>query len=338
MTAVNRAAETTNDPIMVVAEHWTRNGWHGGPHFRASLSVLRATELIRVVDGRALQPFKLTPSRHEALALLYFSRAGELPMGKISQRLMVHPTSVTSTIDTLERLGYVERTAHPSDRRATLARITDAGRHAIQTTCAAMAEAGAGMGTLTEKQCRTLFTTLRTVRLAAGDLRERDHSEQSDPIEQATENWHRHGWPAGDHFRAALSIVRTAELIQMEDATALKPFKLTPSRHEALALLYFSRAGELPMGKISQRLMVHPTSVTSTIDTLERLGYVERTAHPSDRRATLARITDAGRHAIQTTCAAMAEAKSGLASLTDRQSETVFSILRTMREAAGDLR
>ena len=56
--------------------------------------------------------------------MLYFSRHGRCRSARSAQRLLVHPTSVTSTVDALERLGLVERVGHPTDRRATLARIT----------------------------------------------------------------------------------------------------------------------------------------------------------------------------------------------------------------------
>ena len=59
--------------------------------------------------------------------MLYFSRHGQMPMGKLGAVLLVHPTSVTGTVDTLERLGYAEHVPHPTDRRTMLARITDAG-------------------------------------------------------------------------------------------------------------------------------------------------------------------------------------------------------------------
>ena len=73
--------------------------------------------------------------------MLYFSHAGEMPMGQLSERLLVHPTSVTSTVDTLQRLGYVRRVPHPTDRRATLARITAKGRRAVETSIGTMAAA-----------------------------------------------------------------------------------------------------------------------------------------------------------------------------------------------------
>ena len=60
--------------------------------------------------------------------LLYLSRRGSLPMGKVGSRLQVHPTSVTNLIDGLERAGFVRREPHDSDRRTTLAAITEQGR------------------------------------------------------------------------------------------------------------------------------------------------------------------------------------------------------------------
>ncbi len=60
--------------------------------------------------------------------LLLFSRKGSLPLGKIGERLMVHPTSVTNIIDRLEADGFVRRVPHETDRRTTLAEITRTGR------------------------------------------------------------------------------------------------------------------------------------------------------------------------------------------------------------------
>src|SRR5690606_40286284 len=79
----------------------------------------------------------------------------------------------------------------------------------------------------------------------------------------------------------------------------LKPYELTFARYEALVLLTFSSTGALPLGKIGERLMVHPTSVTNTIDRLERQGFVRRRPNPRDGRGTLAEITDAGREVVE---------------------------------------
>ena len=161
----------SSDPVVVADAHWRAHGWDSGPYFRAALSIYRTNEMIRLFNESALTPHGLTRSRHEALAVLYFSRHGEMPLGKLGEHLLVHPTSVTSTVDTLERLGHVERVAHPTDRRATLARITAKGRRAMEQSCQMMTDGSGGLWALSQNQVRRLFTILKPVR--AGRRRSR---------------------------------------------------------------------------------------------------------------------------------------------------------------------
>ena len=64
------------------------------------------------------------------------------------------------------------------------------------------------------------------------------------------------------------SIMRTHQILSARVDATLAPFNLTFARFEVLMLLDFSRAGRLPLGKIGQRLQVHPASVTNAIDRL----------------------------------------------------------------------
>jgi len=158
---------------------------------------------------------------------------------------------------------------------------------------------------------------------------------EADPIVQAAQNWEREGWTAGPHFLASLSIVAVEDQIRTADAEALQPHDLTHARHEALAVLFFSRRGEMPLGALSRQLMLHPTSITATVDALERRGLVERVPHPEDRRAILARITDEGRCVMALTCKEMADARFGVGALTDEEASTVFELLRKVRTASA---
>jgi len=286
-----------------------------------------------------MRPVHLTSAKHEALAIVYFSRHGELPLGRLGERLLVHPTSVTSTVDALERLGLLRRTRHPTDRRATLARITPKGRRAIQQTCTRLGAQHSGLDALGADEAQQLFDVLARVRAAAGDLKPADDgaepsAEAADPVLEAEAHWAREGWVDGPWFRAAFSIYRVADLVRQSNDLALRPLQLTHVRHEALAVLFFADDGAMPMGRLSQHLMVHPTSVTSTVDTLQRLGYVRRTPHPSDRRTTLARITPKGSRAVAASAAAMAQARCGLGALSTSQARAVFNVLATVRLAA----
>ena len=122
--------------------------------------------LARVIAGidRVLRPFGLTFSRYEALVLLTFSRNGSLPLGKMGERLMVHPTSITNTIDRLERQSYVRRVPHPSDRRAVLAEITDDGRAVVKEATDALVSAEFAVPALDDSLVDRLADSLRRAR------------------------------------------------------------------------------------------------------------------------------------------------------------------------------
>lgn len=121
-----------------------------------------------------------------------------------------------------------------------------------------------------------------------------------DPIAEARRHWQDHGWPeAADGMAAVTSIMRTQQILLARIETVLKPHGLTFARFELLALLSFTRDGALPMARASARLQVHPTSVTNSVDRLERAGLVRRAAHPADGRTKLVEITPQGRAAVK---------------------------------------
>jgi len=71
----------------------------------------------------------LTPARAEVLWLLH--RTGPRTQRELSQLLKCTPRNVTGLVDALERAGFVERTAHPSDRRSIVVRLSESGRSLI---------------------------------------------------------------------------------------------------------------------------------------------------------------------------------------------------------------
>ena len=116
-----------------------------------------------------------------------------------------------------------------------------------------------------------------------------------DPVAEARRNWRNHwGDDPVPSMSAVTSIMRVQQILLARLNDELKPFDLTFPRYEALMLLYYSRRGALPLGKMGDRLQVHRTSVTNIIDGLERSGFVRREPHERDRRTTLAAITESG--------------------------------------------
>jgi DNA-binding MarR family transcriptional regulator len=133
---------------------------------------------------------------------------------------------------------------------------------------------------------------------------------------------------------AVTSVMRAQQILLARLNEALERFGLTFARYEALMLLYFSRSGSLPLGKMGARLQVHPASVTNLVNGLERDGYVQRTPHPSDGRTTLATITPAGRAVAESATGALHDMRFGTEPLGDEALAEVTEILRAAR--AGD--
>ena len=158
-----------------------------------------------------------------------------------------------------------------------------------------------------------------------------------DPIAAARDQWQARGWAdAADGMAAVTSVMRAQQIMQARVTEVLRPFDLTFARYELLMPLTFSRRGSMPVKKASERLQVHPTSVTNAVDRLEKARLVVRTPHPTDGRATLVEITEDGR---QTALKATEQLNAQVFSqpgLSTRRVATLVSVLTDLRRDAGD--
>jgi DNA-binding MarR family transcriptional regulator len=158
-----------------------------------------------------------------------------------------------------------------------------------------------------------------------------------DPIEEARSQWSARWEPdVGDAMAAATSIMRAQQVVLAAVDGALRPFGLTFARYEGLVLLLYSRKGVLPLGKMGQRLMIHPTSVTNIVDRLEQQGLVRRLPHPTDGRTTLAEITREGRALAARATVAVNQISFGLGELSTEDLQQLMGIIRRLRSSAGD--
>ncbi|GAA4944997.1 MarR family transcriptional regulator [Yinghuangia aomiensis] len=169
------------DPIARAAQSWERH-WGPCPPMAAITSIMRAQQILLAEADAVLKPYGLTFARYEALVLLTFSRSGALPLSKIGERLMVHPTSVTNTIDRLEKSEFVARRPNPRDGRGTLATITDKGRDVVERATAELVANDFGLGVYDAEQCAEIFRVLLPLRVDAGDF-----TPDEQPAEEPTE-------------------------------------------------------------------------------------------------------------------------------------------------------
>src|SRR5690606_18284734 len=145
------------------------------------------------------------------------------------------------------------------------------------------------------------------------------------------------GWTdASAGMTVVTSIMRAQQLLQARVDEALRPHGLTFARYELLTLLSFTRDGRMPVSSAAGRLQVHPTSVTNTVDRLEQAGLVRREPHPSDGRATLVVLTDAGRGVAQAATAALNSDVFSDPGLAAGDAETLIAVIAQLRRGAGD--
>jgi len=153
-----------------------------------------------------------------------------------------------------------------------------------------------------------------------------------DPIVEAEHQWRAHGWEAAAPGMAVVTSIMRAQQVLLARADALlAEVDLTFARFEVLTLLSFTRAGSLPMGKLGDRLQVHPASVTSAVARLERQGFVRRESHPTDGRTTLAVLTDEGRRVAAEAASRLNSELFEALDLSTGDAERLFSLLSGLR-------
>jgi DNA-binding MarR family transcriptional regulator len=159
------------DPIAEARRQWTvRWGEAPAAPMAAVTSVMRAQQILLAELNAMLAKYGLTFARYEALVLLHFSRRGSLPLGKIGERLQVHRTSVTNLVDGLEKADLVRRRPHDTDRRATLAEITERGREVAIAATEELNAAGFCLDALPRDDLEAVTRVLAKLRHDAGDF------------------------------------------------------------------------------------------------------------------------------------------------------------------------
>jgi DNA-binding MarR family transcriptional regulator len=116
-------------------------------------------------------------------------------------------------------------------------------------------------------------------------------------------------------------------------AKSLAERGLTRSRATVVWSLFHE--GPMTQRQLSQILKVTPRNVTGLLDGLEATGFVVRSPHATDRRATTVTITEKGRTAAQ----AMHQDHAAFASIlfSDVTPEALSSFDETLRQIVGRL-
>jgi DNA-binding MarR family transcriptional regulator len=119
------------------------------------------------------------------------------------------------------------------------------------------------------------------------------------------------GGDGTERILAAGMILRVRELLLRELDAVLNRLGTSHARYQVLSIVCLQPDG-LQIGQIAARASIHPTTMTATIDRLERGGLIVRRADPNDRRATLAVATPEGHKLYSQAHADLAAVEYGL--------------------------
>jgi DNA-binding MarR family transcriptional regulator len=164
-------------------------------------------------------------------------------------------------------------------------------------------------------------------------------AEPRDAVDLVLEQWRRER-PELDPSPIGVigRIARTQLRLQRELDALFERNGLPPGGFDVLATL--RRSGgpyRLSPTQLHRALMIASGSVTARLDRLERLGLVERSRDPRDRRALLVGLTVEGRQLVDRVVVDhLANEQRLLAPLDRRERETLAALLRKLLLALGD--
>ncbi len=99
--------------------------------------------------------------------------------------------------------------------------------------------------------------------------------------------------PSRVHARTLMRLIHGVTAVHSERAT------MGLNVRQRLIVQRLGLEGDLSIAVLGERLGLLPSTMTGLVDRLEQEGYVQRKAHPTDRRATQLALTQAGVTAFQ---------------------------------------
>jgi MarR family 2-MHQ and catechol resistance regulon transcriptional repressor len=134
---------------------------------------------------------------------------------------------------------------------------------------------------------------------------------------------------------AVMNTMRTADLLFDRIGRLLRPLGVSAAGGLVLGLL--RDHGRMSPSELGDRLIVTRATVTGLIDSLERRGFVRRTANPADRRSIFVEITADGLVAVrQVRTLIHRNEKQWMSVLSDEELRTYIALLHRIQDSPDD--
>ena len=129
-------------------------------HMLASAAIFRAFKVQNLRVEAELAPLNLTVPRYEVLALLESTPDGRMSFADLKRATLLHPATMTYTMDGLEKRRLIKRRRVSDDRRAVIAEITPAGQKLARAATAALNQISFGLEDVPEDDVRRIAILL----------------------------------------------------------------------------------------------------------------------------------------------------------------------------------
>ena len=131
---------------------------------------------------------------------------------------------------------------------------------------------------------------------------------------------------------AVMNTIRTADMLFDRIGRLLRPLGVSAAGGLVLGVL--RDRGQISPSELGERLIVTRATVTGLLDSLERRGFVVRSANPADRRGLLVEITPAGLTVLQQLRTVVhRNEKEWMAVLSEAELRAYIGLLHQVQEA-----
>jgi DNA-binding MarR family transcriptional regulator len=158
------------DPVYWAHHYWREQDFEGDETpFLIFSSLLRYQRMAVESVESELRPHQLKLTDYLLLMTLQLSKSGTRLISSLAKNLLIHATTATLATDRLEGRGLVERSPHPTDRRATCVTITSSGRELARSASTSLSSMKFGLGDGSPEAMMQLGLALTVLRAAVGD-------------------------------------------------------------------------------------------------------------------------------------------------------------------------
>lgn len=128
----------------------------------AVMNTMRTADMLFDEIGRLLRPLNVSAAGGLVLGVL--RDRGPMSPSELGDRLIVTRATVTGLLDSLERRGFVRRSAHPTDRRSVVVEITPGGIDVLREVRTRIhLQEKAWMAAFTEQELRAFIDLLHRI-------------------------------------------------------------------------------------------------------------------------------------------------------------------------------